>query len=467
MLNKSSTHSKGFHSLLIIGLLFFSCFYIDIWHTPNPVSRALPVLTYYETGSLEITQYEKVGLDKSKVNNKYYSDKAPLPTFLTIPFYQALSKFGKDSWNYADPRYKGAPNWYLRLSLIIFIGSIVCSVIPFAALIYYAFKVSPDFKYKVSLLLLSFFGTYLFVYSSTYFNHILSGACLALATYFIQDSKKVWASGFMCALAFLSEYTLGLYAAVLPLFLFAHENKWKSIFSFALGFAPALLIYAAYNYSLTGNPFTFIFYYTDFETFSKGIKQNYGFGTPSLESVYGLLISPYMGIFWFFPVLFFYLNKWIKSNLKHIFLNPIFINSWLLFLLICCYFIWWGGYSWGPRYLIPMACILAFHSFQVWKNFKYPKAAIIVLAISFLLQLSSKATVLFLIPDRLSDQGEASFPFTDVVIKALNEGNFNANNLFSWWFILDPKWSAIFFLLLFVIWLISLEKMYSKEKAFS
>ena len=150
---------------------------------------------------------------------------------------------------------------------------------------------------------------------------------------------------------------------------------------------PAILIYAWYNYSLTGNPFTFIFYYTDFETFSKGIKNNYGFSIPSLESLYGLLLSPYMGLLWFFPVLGFYILNWSKSQGRRLIKDPVLINSLALFLLISSYFIWWGGYSWGPRYLIPMACILALHAANLWKNDKIRIVGVVVLGISFVIQL--------------------------------------------------------------------------------
>tara|TARA_B100001109_G_scaffold255892_1_gene262574 strand:+ start:13874 stop:15292 length:1419 start_codon:yes stop_codon:yes gene_type:complete len=455
--------AKGFYWLFGLGLLFFSIFYIDIWHTPNPISRALPVLTYYETGTLEISRYEQISLDKSKVDEKYYSDKAPLPTLITIPFYQTLAKFGIEEWKYQDKQFKGAPKWYTKLSLIIFIGSVICSSLPFVLMAYFSFKTSPDFKFKPILISLTFFGTYLFTYAGTYFNHIFSGACLAFAVYFIQKKEKAWISGLFCAFAFLSEYTLGLFAALLPLFLLKSDQRWKHLLHFGLGFTPALLIYAWYNYSLTGNPFTFIFYYTDFETFSKGIKNNYGFSIPSLESLYGLLLSPYMGLLWFFPVLGFYILNWSKSQGRRLIKDPVLINSLALFLLISSYFIWWGGYSWGPRYLIPMACILALHAANLWKNDKIRIVGVVVLGISFVIQLLNKATVLFLIPDRLSNEGEASYPFTDVVLKAINEGRFNANNLLTWVFDIPANWAFISFFVLFVSWIVILEIQYRKS----
>ena len=458
---KLQQSKNSFYWLFGLGLLFFSIFYIDIWHTPNPISRALPVLTYHETNTLEISRYQEISLDKSKIGERYYSDKAPLPSLITIPFYQLSAALGQDKWDYNKKPFNGAPTWYKRLSYIIFLGSVLCSSMPFALLAFFAFQIGKqNFNWKPTLITLSVFGTYLFIYAGTYFNHLLSGLFLAFATYFIKQPKKVWLSGLFCAFAFLSEYTLGLFAALLPLFLLRKEEKWKLIFSFGLGFLPALIIYAWYNYSLSGNPLTFVFYYTDYETFSKGIKQNYGFGFPSLESVYGLLLSPYMGILWFFTPFAFFIAYWVKSGIKAHLTDPVLINSLALFALISAYFIWWGGYSWGPRYLIPMACILALQSAAVWRNRVFRSMGLIVLSVSFLLHFSAKSTVLFLIPDRLSKQGEASFPFTEVVVEAIKAGNYNSNNLFTWWFDLDPKYSAICFLILFFAWLLSVEKLY-------
>lgn len=458
---KSKYAKKGFYWLFGLGLLFFSLFYVDIWHTPNPISRALPVLTYYETSTLEISRYEEISLDKSKIGDRYYSDKAPLPSLLTLPIYQLSASLGQDKWDYQQKPFNGAPVWYKRLSYIIFLGSVLCSSVPFALLAFFAFQFArQNFNWKPTLVILSIFGTYLFIYSGTYFNHLISGLFLALAVYFISKPKQVWLSGVLCACAFLSEYTLGLFAALLPLFLLKRQEKWKLIFFFGLGFLPALIIYAWYNYSLSGNPFTFVFYYTDYETFSKGIKQNYGFGFPSLESLYGLLLSPYMGFLWFFAPFAFFLVYWFKNGVKKHLTDPVLVNSLALFALISAYFIWWGGYSWGPRYLIPMACILALHSAILWENKGFRKIGLLVLSISFLLHFAAKATVLFLIPDRLSNQGEASFPFTEVVVEAIKAGNYNSNNLFSWWFDLYPKYSAICFLILFLAWLLSVEKLY-------
>lgn len=458
-----SKSKKTFRLLLVIGCLFFSSFYLDIWHSPNPVSRALPALTFQENGSLEITPYAEVSMDKSKVGDKYYSDKAPLPTFLTIPAYELFAFFGIDQWNYEDKKYKKAPSWYKKLSLIIFIGAILTASIPFALLVFLGITLSKaNFTFKPTFVILSFFGTYLWIYSGTFFNHILSGLFLVLSLYFAFYNKKTFLSGFFVACAFMSEYTLGLFAVLIPVLLLLHKNKIKEVLYFGLGLLPLLIVFLIYNYQITNDAFTFVFYHTNYEDFSKGIKQNYGFGLPTLESIYGLLLSPYMGLIFFFPPVLFWFVKWWKERKIELLKHPVFTSFLALFILISCYFIWWGGYSWGPRYLIPAACILAFFSPQLWEKVQKKKLALMILIGSFVPHFLAKSTVLFLIPDRLSPEGEASYPFSDVIWKAVKEGNFNSNNWLSFLFDTPPFFSALFCLLAFAIWLIAVERIYRK-----
>ena len=86
--------------------LFLSSFYVDIWCTPNAVSRALPVLTLLENGSPAIDKYVRRTGDKSRVGDHYFSDKAPLPTLLAVPFYRLVQAVGLDK---TDIRTKKFP----------------------------------------------------------------------------------------------------------------------------------------------------------------------------------------------------------------------------------------------------------------------------------------------------------------------------------------------------------------------
>tara|TARA_R110002049_G_scaffold116112_1_gene268505 strand:+ start:792 stop:2201 length:1410 start_codon:yes stop_codon:yes gene_type:complete len=456
--------NKLFYSYFVIGLLLFSVYYIDIWHTPNPISRALPVLTFNESETLEITKYAEVGLDKSKVGEKYFSDKAPLPTLITIPFYELADAIGLSEWKYLEKEYKGAPKWYLQLSSIIFLGSILTACIPFVLMILISFNISTNYLFKPTLIVLAFFGSFLFVFNGTFFNHLFAGLFLVLSVFYLKNKPNPFLSGLFAGMAFLSEYTFGILFVLIPLMQFLTNKKdiVKWSIKFGLGLIPALLIMGWYNYYTTGNPFEFIFYFTDYEEFSKGIKQNYGFNHPTVDSVLGLLISPYMGLFIYCPALIYYLIG-IKRNQELSYKNPVLIIFVAFFILVSSYFIWWGGYSWGPRYLLGAACLIVTYAAANFDQFKMKWLVAGVLFLSFLHNWSAKITQVFLVPDRMSPQGEASFPFKDVVLKAFNEETFNQNNLLTQFFKIDPLKSGLIFLLLFILWVVGLEIIYRKK----
>ncbi len=454
-----------FYGYFIVGLFIFSIYFVDIWHTPNPVSRALPVLTYNESKTLEITKYEQLSLDKSKVNDKYFSDKAPLPTLITIPFYEFAETIGLSEWSYDEKEMQGAPKWFLQLSSIIFLGSVLTSSIPFLLLILLSFGISDDYKFKPTLILLAFFGSFIFVFNGTFFNHILAGFFLVLSVYFLKTKQNPLLSGLFAGMAFLCEYTFGLLFVLIPLYHILNDKKlaFQPIIKFGVGLIPAVLVMAWYNYYTTGNPLEFIFYFTDYEAFSKGIKQNYGFNHPTVDSVLGLLISPYMGILFYCPaIIFYFIGSWRKKTLS-IYKDPVTLISAAFFILVSSYFIWWGGYSWGPRYLLAIACLIVVYSSLVFNQFKAKWILILILGISFLHNWSAKITQVFLVPDRMSPNGEASFPFKDVVLKAFDGGTYNQNNLLTQFFQWDPFKSGILFLCLFLLWMVGLEIIYRKK----
>src|SRR5580698_9998557 len=83
-----------FYAAFIIINLFLSCYYLDTWLAPNAVSRALTVMTLSEDKTIVIDKYKDYSVDISLINNHYYSNKAPLTSFVVYPFYGLYKTLG-------------------------------------------------------------------------------------------------------------------------------------------------------------------------------------------------------------------------------------------------------------------------------------------------------------------------------------------------------------------------------------
>src|SRR5262245_7050208 len=93
-LERSPVPGRVFMGAFFVANLLLSTWYLDIWTTPNPVSRALAVLTLWEDGTYRIDQFADRTIDKSRVGEHFYTDKAPLPTLLAVPLYGLLRTAG-------------------------------------------------------------------------------------------------------------------------------------------------------------------------------------------------------------------------------------------------------------------------------------------------------------------------------------------------------------------------------------
>ena len=451
--------------------LFLSSYFLDIWPTPNPVSRALPVLAFSKTGTLQIDNYAGETMDKSKVGNHFYSDKAPLPTILTIPFYELFKFVGFDKVdNDAGrkfPIYIWRPNGLDdgRITIIndiipvLLIGDFLYSSIPFVLIILITFLALHKINTKISpvlLAMLSFYGSFIFVFAGTFFSHVFAGFLL-LISYIELKKTKYFLSGLFLGLSFLSEYTVLLAAFIWGVLILIKEKKIKKILFFGLGILPSVFLILLYNWQISGEPFTMLNAFHADEAY-KQLSQNYGFSFPSFPSIWGLSFSGSMGIFIFAPVIiiigFYFVTKLIKEKhfIKLILTNYLVIFSIIFFLIIASFFTWWGGWTYGPRYLIVLAIVLLYEGLLFVSKSKLCMIACLVVSVAGLISAwFAKSTLVYMVPDYFLDNEKYSNTLFNILFPEFKEGRFNANNFLSVSFNIEPEFGAYLWLLLFVI----------------
>lgn len=436
-------------TLFFIVNLFLSSFYIDVWNNDNTTSRILPAVTFLEDNVYNIDKYKDKTGDISYVNGHYYTDKAPLPSILLIPILKGL-KF----LNIVTSDENGS---YLSYKVYV-IASFAFGSIPFSLIFVLFIRFAKIARENIWLLMLGIYGSFIFVYSGTFFSHVLT-AFILLVTFILYERKKYVLAGFMGGLAFLTEYNIALLFIIWTVFDLVIKKDIKPILYFGLGSFPAIVFIAFYNYIITGNMFDMLYKYCNFDN----MDENYGFLYPTIESLWGLSFSVFRGVFIYAPLLFFIILSYFiqnKNKLMKFLYDNYFISIIIYFLFIASYKYWWGGWSYGPRHLIPITVLIFFIGFNKL-NINRFIFVLIVFFLGIVPSFISKATVVYSVPTAVKN------PFVDLIIPKLLSGKFNENNLLTMLFGVNAGisfmvFSTIFLLVIFLLYIYGNKNPYRK-----
>lgn len=199
------------------------------------------------------------------------------------------------------------------------------------------------------------FGTATWVYAKEYFQHPLESLCLVTAVYLLfshrqhlQPHHAFWA-GLALALGILTRINLILLAPLLASYLFLllrnqGRDHLPPLLAFAAPIGLVLLAWLAVNQARFGNYLAF-----------NPTVARHGFDTPILLGLFGNLLSPGRGLFWYSPPLILALFVFRRFQKERPLENLLFIaitGTYLLFY--SAYGDWAGGWCWGPRFLVPV-----------------------------------------------------------------------------------------------------------------
>jgi hypothetical protein len=389
--------------LLFLGLLALFAYASPRWNDWNQNSRLSLVRSIVDKGTVQIDGYAAINGDFAFFNGHYYSDKPPGPALAgVIPYLvlktalsnplgdwllQKLETSSSFSQTFTEGSVAGTADSTPRDKLIGALARIWLSfwlvAVPVALMLccFWAFAWRITGRYRASLVLTLglALGTTLFPYSSLYYSNSLTAALLFISFFLLyrdraEESSKesseargnrayfsprlYWLVGTLLGLSVISQYETVLIAGPLALYGLAFAKDWPGRFGRALwlvvGGLPPGMVLVIYDLISFKNPLPVGYEYSILwaDRHSQGFMS---LTYPHLDALWGLTFSPYRGIFLLSPFLLLAIPGFYFGLRRAGLRWETALCLWAtiaFFLFTASSAMWWGGFTFGPRYLI-------------------------------------------------------------------------------------------------------------------
>lgn len=349
----------------------------------NPNTRFDLVRAMVERQTFSINAYHENTGDKSRDQDRYYSDKAPGLSFLTSPIYGLAYGMSLLDTKKPQPRSLLAPN---SLYLTTILSVAVLSAILAAVLLAVCLHLGASAKSALFIVLIYALGTPALPYSTLFFAHQVAGALLFIAFALLMFSKKepvpfrLVAVGLCLGWAIISEYPAGLGVLAILGYLWWRFVKGRSskvgfttLVWLSLGFALPIGLDAFYNTICFNAPWNIGYGILVPSRFSEGMSKGFfGISQFSWDSWLGISFGTKRGLFFVAPILLPALMGLIQAVKKSSWRAEAFTASAIVvafFILNASYVFWDGGAAYGPRHMVPMLPFLTLGLLHIpWKD---------------------------------------------------------------------------------------------------
>lgn len=283
-----------------------------------------------------------------------YSKKGPAPAFLAVPIYLAA---------------RTVPGLGLVQATLLY-NALVTTL---TALLLGRWTRALGYDARVgATVALSFgLGTLAWPYATYFLGEPTSALCLTGAGYALtrwratRADRHAWATGI--ALGGLLA-TVAAHALLLPIFaLYALRDpngRWRrperrTLIGFLLPLGLVIGLLAVYNAVRFGSPISTGYHFEAGE----------GWTTPLWQGLWGLLFSPYRGLIWYTPLSLAAALAWRDlRRTQGATAGLIAGAAGVLTALYSAWWMWWGGFAWGPRFLAPLCPLLALILAPWWER---------------------------------------------------------------------------------------------------
>jgi hypothetical protein len=261
----------------------------------------------------------------------------------------------------------------------------------------------------------------------------------------LKERPEIWKNlysfliGWLLGWALISDFQSAIIILVLVSYfifvLWRNRAYWqfRSIVLPVLGGLIPVLLQLAYNKLCFGNFFMFGYASESYPKFSSGMAQGImGIQWPNLSAVYYMTVHPTMGLFWESPALIFSIAGLVIIFLKRRYRAEAFLALGIIcsyLVIMSGYYMWWGGYAVGPRFIIPILPFFCIFLVFVPKRLTWP--LVVLSLISFGQMLLAAASTVQAPDTMVSKLGSLGFfEYTNIYsycLKHLENGNFTQN----------------------------------------
>jgi len=390
--------------IFLVTLLILSFFVRTTAISANDISRLATMSSLLHENTFETGP--DIGIDKIKANEKYYSSKPPVLSFLGAGVYaltrEAASWKGKSIKN---PR----EIYYWIAFFLITIPSALAAVLFYKLLSFT--KIKTHYRYILAFSLV--FGTLIFMYSGTINNHTITAVALLAAFYclcrarFYNSTKSAMASGFLFAMAGVFELSSLIWLVIFGGYLLL-IRRYKFCGWYILGALLPLIFHLSFQYQITGEvippQLAGKLNYTDSPWMSEGLRKSHA-QEPWNIVLWKITIGE-RGIFMYTPLFVLsFIGLFINLiNRKRKFWLEAACTLIGILTLFAFYVFYikgggYGGSAYGFRWLIQIIPLLFFFTAFLFEDenpawFKHSMFVIFLIALFFSIYLDYTAIAL-------------------------------------------------------------------------
>lgn len=357
-------------TLVVTLVLSYSWMFLSI-SVPNERSRIYLAVAMVDHGTVQIDQplrdYGRI-YDLAKRDGHFYSDKAPGSSFAAAVVYKVAKLFtGSDEWP-IEKLINLMRSW-LMLPLGVFGFLLIRRVLRDV-------NVDPP---AVDIASLGWIlGSSAFHYSTAFFGHQIVAVCLLAGIHFILRAEleryrmtagaranilRLAAAGFFLGMAGLTEYQAGIPCIFIALYAIAGPLRAEKTALLAFVAAAGLCVMAllAYNAAAFGGPFELSYHHLANKKLAALHTQGIGGVTlPTWEYFSGAMFSKHRGLLTTSPIFIMVpVGLWALWGQRR--RLAILLGAIGLFyvLFISSSNMWYAGWGFGPRLLVPGMGVLA------------------------------------------------------------------------------------------------------------